>query len=355
MQKNRVLVFDVDDTISIHKNRDYEHAKPIQQVIDKLNKLHDEGYYIKLFTGRGQLSCNGNLDLIIKTKEPTLKKWLKEHNVKYDELIFGKPLGDWYIDDKGMSVNDFLSADFVDLKGGSNSIITKEFDKVIKTSKSSQMQNSWYKVAKEFGLNIPEIYSCVGDTLYMSYIEGIPLVDCCTKDDISQLVNIVYSKIKLAQCADLFGRLDDYCKNLFNHLNNDTTKLVVEKIKNNEKELLSKVSWCHGDFTLSNMIKKNNEIYFIDPNFKNDYNSYLLDLAKIRQSLENYEYLFGLSISKNKMYRDFFDSIINKEDLYLVKLLEITHWIRMYDYKLESERYKVINMIEKLLGELDGE
>ena len=40
------LVFDIDDTISIHKNRDYKNAIPIQPVIDKLNRLHDEGLYI---------------------------------------------------------------------------------------------------------------------------------------------------------------------------------------------------------------------------------------------------------------------------------------------------------------------
>lgn len=348
MDKKRVLVFDIDDTISIHTNRDYANAKPIQPVIDKLNKLHQQGYYIKLFTGRGQLSCNGDLDLIIKTKKPVLEKWLEEHNVEYDELIFGKPLGDWYIDDKGMSVKDFLGADFAILQGGSGAIVTREFDKVIKTSKASQMQNQWYKIAKEHGINTPEVFSCVGDTLYMSYIDGDNLADCCTEQDVKELFKII-DMIKIIKNQDLFARIDDYCENLLHHLDNETVREVIKELKANEKELISKVSFCHGDFTLSNAIKTD-KIFIIDPNYKKDYTSYLLDLAKIRQSLEDYEYMFGLSKNKNGHYKEYFDYMCG-EDLKLVKLLEITHWIRMYDYKPENEREKVVSMIEKLYNE----
>ena len=79
---SKVLVFDIDDTISVHTNRDYVNAKPVQPVIDKLNRLHDEGYYIKLFTGRGQVSCNGDLNLIIERNKDVLETWLEKHGVK---------------------------------------------------------------------------------------------------------------------------------------------------------------------------------------------------------------------------------------------------------------------------------
>ena len=347
----KVLVFDVDDTISIHKNRDYENAIPIQPVIDKLNKLHDEGYYIKLFTGRGQLSCNGNLNLILKTKKPILEKWLKQHNVKYDELIFGKPLGDWYIDDKGLNIQDFLNAPFEELKGGSNSSIYREFNKVIKKSKSSQAQNSWYAIAKKFNLNIPIIYSCVDETLYMEYVDGNQLTDCCTENDITYLVNLCYL-FKDLSYNDIYANLDKYCDNLLAHLNNNDVNSVIKLLNEHKQELISKASFCHGDLTLSNIIKRDNKLVLIDPNYKNDYTSYLLDLAKIRQSLEDYEFIFNLSSVKNSKYRDYFDSLIKKDDLYLVKLLEITHFIRMYNYKSELERPLVLNMINKLLQEL---
>lgn len=340
------LVFDIDDTISIHKNRDYKNAIPIQPVIDKLNRLHDEGYYIKLFTGRGQLSCNGDLDLIIKNNKDILEDWLKRHNVKYDELIFGKPLGDWYIDDKGLSVDEFLKADFIELKGGSNSSIRKEFNKVIKTSKSSKSQYDWYIKSKNL-VNVPKIYSCVGDTLYMEFVDGMNLADCCSLEDINELINIV-NIFKYIKTED--SVLEDYCNNLINHLDRKETHEIIELLNKHKDELLDKQSFCHGDLTLSNVIKTD-RLVLIDPNYKNDYHSYLLDLAKIRQSLHDYEYMFNFSSNKNSNYLEIFDNII-KEDLYLVKLLEITHWIRMYDYKSDKDKIKVLNMINKLKGEL---
>lgn len=348
---SKVLVFDIDDTISIHTNRDYVNAKPIQPVIDKLNRLHDEGYYIKLFTGRGQVSCNGDLNLIIERNKDVLEKWLKDHDVKYDELIFGKPLGDWYIDDKGMSVNDFLKADFYELKGGSNSSIRRELNKVIKTAKNSQSQHAWYKyVANEYkDIEIPKVYSCVVDTMYMEYIDGISLVDNCKEADIEQLVKICYRFKQNNNDSILRNNLNVYCSNLNHHYDSEDTFWTVNEIKKCEKELIKKGSFCHGDLTLSNVIKRGYDLVLIDPNCKDDYRSYLLDLGKIRQSLHDYEYTFGFSNSKNSSYLNYFDSLILPEDLMLVKLMEITHWIRMYSYKSDEDKKIVEKMINKLI------
>ena len=46
------LIFDIDGTVCTHE-KDYSQAKPIQEVIEKLNKKFDEGYQIVLFTARG--------------------------------------------------------------------------------------------------------------------------------------------------------------------------------------------------------------------------------------------------------------------------------------------------------------
>ena len=42
------LVFDIDDTICNNKNRDYENAIPIQEVITKINHLHKQGLVLRL-------------------------------------------------------------------------------------------------------------------------------------------------------------------------------------------------------------------------------------------------------------------------------------------------------------------
>lgn len=89
------LIFDIDGTICTQE-LDYSQAKPIQEVIDKLNKKYDEGYKIVLFTARG---TETGIDWSEVTAEQ-LNTW----GVQYHDLLFGKPAGLKYIDDKGVNV-----------------------------------------------------------------------------------------------------------------------------------------------------------------------------------------------------------------------------------------------------------
>lgn len=104
----KTLVVDIDDTISITHNRDFENAEPIQKVIDKVNQFYDLGWNIVLFTARGMKSSNNNwLKAEIKYREIT-ENWLKKYNVKYNKLKFGKYNATYYIDDKNLNINEFL-------------------------------------------------------------------------------------------------------------------------------------------------------------------------------------------------------------------------------------------------------
>ena len=108
----KTLIVDVDGTILQAENRDYENAKPFQNVIDKLNLLHEKGWTVIYFTARGQLSKNGNMSRIEKENRPVLEKWLKDHDVRYDYLLFSKVFGAFYIDDKALTPEIFLQKDF---------------------------------------------------------------------------------------------------------------------------------------------------------------------------------------------------------------------------------------------------
>ena len=79
--------------------RDYPHAIPIQENIDKINKLYDEGHHIKYWTARGYVT---GLDWYEVT-ENQLKKW----GCKYHELSVGeKPAYDLLICDKTMRIEE---------------------------------------------------------------------------------------------------------------------------------------------------------------------------------------------------------------------------------------------------------
>lgn len=107
------FVFDIDETISRwNEDRDYLNFVPDLAMIDKINALYNQGHYITLHTARGMRSMNRDLIRIISELRPPLVEWLKKNGVNYNELIMGKPYGDYYIDDKNISIDQFLEKQF---------------------------------------------------------------------------------------------------------------------------------------------------------------------------------------------------------------------------------------------------
>lgn len=98
------IVFDLDDTICRTENRDYVNSSEISAVVSKIRELRDTipGVEIVVHTSRGMASCNGDAEAAEKKNRPTIEAWLREHGIKVDEIIFGKPLADLYVDDKAI-------------------------------------------------------------------------------------------------------------------------------------------------------------------------------------------------------------------------------------------------------------
>jgi len=97
----KVYVIDIDGTICKSFNYktftddEYIARKPIKSAVEKLRKLHANGNRIILNTAR-------NWDV-----HGVTKKWLAIHSIPYDTLVMGKPLGDFYVDDRNMSLKEF--------------------------------------------------------------------------------------------------------------------------------------------------------------------------------------------------------------------------------------------------------
>lgn len=95
-----IFCFDIDGTLCSNSHNDYNKAQPFLERIATVNKLFDEGNKILLFTARG--SATGiNWEQLTKLQ-------LKEWNVKYHELKFGKPHADVFIDDKSKDLFDWF-------------------------------------------------------------------------------------------------------------------------------------------------------------------------------------------------------------------------------------------------------
>ena len=53
---------------------------------------------------------NNDIRKIYQYVYPVIEKWCKKHNVKYHQLIMGKPWGEnvFYVDDKNLTISEFL-------------------------------------------------------------------------------------------------------------------------------------------------------------------------------------------------------------------------------------------------------
>lgn len=108
-----IYCFDLDDTICFPNHafsdseRKYTRALPNDNMIEKLRDVHANGHKIIIFTARRMLTHGGDIDAIKRDVGQVTKGWLIRHEVPYDELIFGKPYADFYIDDKAVNVIDF--------------------------------------------------------------------------------------------------------------------------------------------------------------------------------------------------------------------------------------------------------
>ena len=102
-KKYKVLCFDIDNTICESKTNNYKESKPIFKNIEFINKLYAKGYYVKIFTARFMGRAKENQNLAKKKGYYLTKRQLKKWNLKYHQLIFGKPSYDLFIDDKNLS------------------------------------------------------------------------------------------------------------------------------------------------------------------------------------------------------------------------------------------------------------
>lgn len=102
------IVVDLDGTISElrKEGQSYLDLKPIPGAIDTINRLKEEGHVIIINTARNMKTQDGNLGRVIANVGKQTIDWLDIHNVKYDEIYFGKPFGHIYIDDLAINFNN---------------------------------------------------------------------------------------------------------------------------------------------------------------------------------------------------------------------------------------------------------
>lgn len=108
------ICIDIDGTICELKNviGSYENVRCLPGVKKFISERRARGDYIILYTARHMKTCNSNVGQVIKKQGYQLLKWLEEEGVEYDEIHFGKPYADIYIDDNAIKFQGNWNEDF---------------------------------------------------------------------------------------------------------------------------------------------------------------------------------------------------------------------------------------------------
>ena len=97
-----IICVDLDGTLCETKKpgQSYADVKPLEGAVENMQYFRESGHYLIIYTARHMKTCGGNVGRILALQGKTLFNWLDKHKIPYDEVVFGKPLADVYIDDK---------------------------------------------------------------------------------------------------------------------------------------------------------------------------------------------------------------------------------------------------------------
>jgi capsule biosynthesis phosphatase len=126
------ICIDLDGVIAKLKKGDetYETVEPVPGAVEKLKSLRAAGHYIIIFTARHMKTCDGNPGKVVARLAKTTLEWLDRYEIPYDEVHFGKPWADVYIDDNAFRFETWETVS----PDGSNLPVSSETTHALKQS-----------------------------------------------------------------------------------------------------------------------------------------------------------------------------------------------------------------------------
>lgn len=350
--KSLRICFDLDNTLVTYPivPNDYTTVQPIQKNIDYLKYLKKFGNTIIIYTARRMKTSGSNIGKVNKEIGKITFDTLEKFDIPYDEIYFGKPFADYYIDDLAINVFDSLEKEMGFYK---NSIDPRDFNNITKTSLEIVKKESTTKLDGEiyYYLNIPfEIkdmfpvmfdYDMQNFKWYnIEYIDGIPVSKLFLSQELNstQFENILNSIERIHKCnyndsqpnfiniyenysCKLKKRYNEYDYSIFPNSNELYEKLMKELLEY-EKNDKGKKGIIHGDTVFTNIIiNKYEKIKFIDMRGKIGSNLSLIgdqlyDWAKFYQSLIGYDEILDEKYL-NLNYKNNFIKIFEEKIIYI--------------------------------------
>ena len=198
--------------------------------------------------------------------------------------------------------------------------------------------------------NVPKIYSYNNNILDMEYIHGLDMKSYLAVRDTKRLTDFLIDTLyKFSNNVSMSDYTNVYIDKL------KYIKLPSEMIFTKE-QLLEKLpkrlprSKYFGDLTLENMIYgEDGQFYFID-GMTSEYDSYIFDIAKLRQDLECKWFLRDTKLLLDVKVENIQDKLLEKFELANNNYLLILMLLRVYRYTkpFSKEEALLIKEINRL-------
>jgi capsule biosynthesis phosphatase len=103
------ICLDLDGVIAELKRpgQTYRDIQAVPGAVEKVKALKAAGHYIIIQTARHMKTCGANVGLVNARIAKDTLDWLEAHEIPYDEIFFGKPWAQIYIDDNGFRFSDW--------------------------------------------------------------------------------------------------------------------------------------------------------------------------------------------------------------------------------------------------------
>ena len=353
--KNKPLriCFDLDNTLVSFPTvkNDYTTVQPILKNIMFLKYLKQFNHTIIIYTARRMNTHKGNVGKILYDVGKITFDTLERFDIPFDEIYFGKPYADVYIDDLALNCFDNMEKelgfymdtveprDFNKLENNIMNIITKRshdlsgeiyyYKHIPNILKDLfplfidyNQDNKWYKIEEISGLVVSNLYlsELLKEDTFTNILHFIHRIHTTKFEDTQDTQDInIYENYtnKLRERYDSY----DYSKfpnseKIYNYL--------LEKLIIYEKEKRGRKSIIHGDPVFTNIIITNfGKVKFIDMRGKlgkelTIYGDELYDWAKIYQSIIGYDSILLEKNMKLNKKAELFD--INSQYLQYILL-----------------------------------
>jgi len=337
--RNKRFCFDLDNTLVTYPvvPNDYSTCLPIQKNIEMLRYLKRLGNTIIIHTARRMRTHQSNLGRINADIGRLTFETLDKFEIPYDEIYFGKPDADFYIDDKGISCfnnleremgyyhcNKIMPRDF-------NKVVTMKLDMIHKEGKDLSGEIYYYlRIPEDKKYMFPKMthYDNINYKWYdVEYVDGITVNSLFLLENLSEglFTDILQSVEKLHSNVPPIENLDinmydnyqrklekrykeyDYSRFPDSDIFYDFLMLALNEYEMNQCGIKSMI---HGDLVFTNiLIDKRNQIKFIDMRGKMGdkltiYGDRMYDYAKLYQSVIGYDEILQDRFIKNEVYKN---------------------------------------------------